>query len=88
MMWFSLAKLGFKAGSEIYKKRQETKILMAEAERTNAEKMARGELAYTQQIHQAQREIGKMNFALSLFQFPCCCWLGQFSATILIFNRR
>ena len=70
MMWFSLAKLGFKAGSEIYKKRQETKILMAEAERTNAEKMARGELAYTQQIHQAQRGDWKDEFCLILISIP------------------
>ena len=70
MMWFSLAKLGFKAGSEIYKKRQETKVLMAEAERTTAEKMARGELAFTQQIHQQQKNDWKDEFCLILISIP------------------
>jgi len=70
MMWFSLAKLGLKAGSEIYKKRQETKVLMADAERLQAQKMASGELAYTQQVTQAQKNDWKDEFCLILISIP------------------
>ena len=45
-MWFSAIKLAAQAGSHIFKKRQETKMLMADAQMRHAEKMARGEEAY------------------------------------------
>ena len=45
-MWFSAIKLALNAGTHIYKKRQETKMLMADAQATHASKMARGELEY------------------------------------------
>ena len=32
MAWFSLAKIALHAGSKIYKKRQETKMAMADAQ--------------------------------------------------------
>ena len=43
MAWFSLAKIALQAGSHIYKKRQETKMAMADAQHMHASKMARGE---------------------------------------------
>ena len=40
-MWFSAIKMAMSAGSHIYKKRQETKMRMADAQYMHAEKMAR-----------------------------------------------
>ena len=45
-MWFSAIKLALNAGSHIYKKKQETKMRMADAQYMHAEKMARGEESY------------------------------------------
>ena len=45
-MWFSAIKLALNAGNHIYKKRQETKMAMADAQHMHATKMARGETAY------------------------------------------
>ena len=38
-MWLSAVKLAINAGSHIYKKRKENQMLMADAQRTHAEKM-------------------------------------------------
>jgi hypothetical protein len=46
MAWFSLAKLALNAGTHIYKKRQETKMAMADAQHMHAKKMAEGQEAY------------------------------------------
>jgi len=43
---FGALKLALNAGSHIYKKRQETKMAMADAQHMHAAKMARGEEAY------------------------------------------
>ena len=45
-MWFSAIKLALNAGTHIYKKKQETKMAMADAQHMHAAKMARGEEAY------------------------------------------
>ena len=45
-MWFGAIKLALNAGTHIYKKRQETKMAMADAQLMHAEKMARGEESY------------------------------------------
>ena len=42
MAWFSLAKVALQAGTHIFKKRQETKMMMADAQHHHAAKMARG----------------------------------------------
>ena len=49
-MWFSAIKLAINAGTHIYKKKQETKMRMADAQASHAEKMANGELEYKAQI--------------------------------------
>ena len=41
-MWFSAIKLAINAGSHVYKKRQQTKMLMADAQMRHAEKMSSG----------------------------------------------
>ena len=46
MAWFSLAKVAIQAGSHIFKKRQETKMMMADAQHHHAAKMAKGEIDY------------------------------------------
>ena len=45
-MWLSAVKLALKAGTPIYKERQETKMAMADAKHKAATKMARGETEY------------------------------------------
>ena len=45
-MWFGALKLALNAGTHIYKKRQETKMAMADAQHMAAQKMARGETEY------------------------------------------
>ena len=46
MVWFSALKLGLNAATHIYKKKQETKMAMADAQHMHASKMARGESEY------------------------------------------
>ena len=43
MAWFSLAKMALQAGTHIFKKRQETKMAMADAQHMHAQKMAQGQ---------------------------------------------
>ena len=69
-MWFSAIKLAMTAGSHIYKNRQETKMLMSNAEKAHAEKMANGELEYTQLIKTDQQGSFKDEFVLILISLP------------------
>ena len=55
-MWLSAVKLAINAGSHIYKKRKETQMLMADAQRTHAEKMARGDIEYKQSVMQNNQQ--------------------------------
>ena len=55
-MWFSAIKMAMSAGSHIYKKRQETKMRMADAQYMHAEKMARGEEAYQGKLLEARQK--------------------------------
>ena len=68
-MWFSAIKLAISAGSHIYKKRQETRMLMADAQRTHAQRMARGEIEYKQAIIQSHQG-WKDEFVLILVSAP------------------
>ena len=68
-MWFSAIKLAISAGSHIYKKRQETRMLMADAQRTHAERMARGEIEYKQAMIQSHQG-WKDEFVLLLVASP------------------
>ena len=69
-MWLSAIKLAVNAGSHIYKKRQETKMLMADAQATHASKMARGELEYKQAVMQNNQQGWKDEFVLILVSAP------------------
>ena len=54
-MWFSAIKLALNAGTHIYKKKQETKMRMADAQAAHAEKMAKGELEYSGKLLEARQ---------------------------------
>ena len=63
-MWFSAIKMAMSAGSHIYKKRQETKMRMADAQYLHAEKMAKGEEAYQGKLLEARQNDYKAEIVL------------------------
>ena len=65
-MWLSAIKLAINAGSHVYKQRQKTKMLMADAESKHAERLASGELEYTKVIKNDQQNSWKDEFVLLL----------------------
>ena len=69
-MWFSAIKLGLNAASHIYKKRQETKMRMADAQYHHAEKMAKGEEAYQGKLLEARQSDWKDEFVLIILSAP------------------
>ena len=69
-MWFSAIKMAVSAGSHIYKKRQETKMRMADAQYLHAEKMARGEESYQGKLLEARQSDWKDEFVLLILSAP------------------
>ena len=69
-MWFSAIKLAINTGSHIYKKRQETKMRMADAQAAHAEKMAKGELEYSGKLLEARQSDWKDEFVLIVLTLP------------------
>ncbi len=69
-MWFSAIKLALNAGSHIYKKRQETKMAMADAQHMHAQKMARGEETYQGKLLEARQNDYKDEFVLVIISAP------------------
>jgi uncharacterized ion transporter superfamily protein YfcC len=69
-MWFSAIKLAVSAGSHIFKKRQETKMRMADAQYMHAEKMARGEEAYQGKLLQSRDSDWKDEAVLIILSAP------------------
>ena len=69
-MWFSAVKLALNAGSHIYKKRQETKMAMADAQHMHAQKMARGEESYQGKLLEARQNDLKDEFVLIILSAP------------------
>ena len=69
-MWFSAIKMAMSAGSHIYKKRQETRMRMADAQYMHAEKMARGEEAYQGKLLEARQNDYKDEFVLIIISAP------------------
>ena len=69
-MWFSAIKLAINAGSHIYKKKQETKMRMADAQYLHAEKMARGEEKYQGKLLEARQSDWKDEFVLVVLTLP------------------
>ena len=69
-MWLSAIKLAVNAGSHIYKKKQETKMMMANAQAKHAEKMASGEAEYQGKLLQSRDSDWKDEFILLLLALP------------------
>ena len=63
---FGALKLALNAGTHIYKKRQETKMLMADAQATQAAKMARGETEYQGKLLEARQNDYKDEVVLAI----------------------
>ena len=70
MAWFSLAKLALNAGTHIYKKRQETKMAMSEAQLMHATKMAEGQEAYQGKLLEARQSDWKDEAVLIILSLP------------------
>ena len=70
MAWFGLAKLALNAGTHIYKKRQETKMAMADAQHMHAVKMSRGEEAYQGKLLEARQADYKDEIVLAILTLP------------------
>ena len=69
-MWFSAIKLALNAGSHIYKKRQETKMAMADAQHMHAQKMASGEETYQGKLLEARQNDYKDEIVLCVLTLP------------------
>jgi uncharacterized ion transporter superfamily protein YfcC len=69
-MWFSAIKLALNAGTHIYKKKQETKMMMANAQAAHAKKMADGELEYSGKLLEARQSDWKDEFVLIVLTLP------------------
>ena len=69
-MWFSALKLGLNAATHIYKKKQETKMKMADAQLMHAEKMARGEEQYQGKLLEARQSDWKDEAVLIVLSLP------------------
>ena len=69
-MWFSALKLGLNAATHIYKKKQETKMAMADAQHMHASKMAKGESEYQGKLLEARQSDWKAEFVLLVLTAP------------------
>ena len=69
-MWLSAVKLALNAGTHIYKKRQETKMAMADAQHMAATKMARGETEYQGKLLEARQADYKDEVVLLILTLP------------------
>ena len=69
-MWLSAIKLALNAGTHIYKKKQETKMAMADAQHMHAAKMARGEEAYQGKLLESRQSDWKDEAVLIILSMP------------------
>ena len=70
MAWFGLAKIALQAGTHIFKKRQETKMAMAEAQHMHASRMAKGEESYQGKLLEARQSDWKDEAVLAILTLP------------------
>jgi uncharacterized ion transporter superfamily protein YfcC len=63
-------KLAINAGTHIYKKKQETKMAMADAQHMAASKMAKGETEYQGKLLEARQSDWKDEFVLIVLTLP------------------
>ena len=69
-MWMNLISMGVKAGTHIYKNRQQTKMLMSDAEKRHALAMAKGEKEYQGKLLNSRDSDWKDEFILLLLSAP------------------
>ena len=69
-MWFNAIKLAVSAGSHIYKKKQETKMLMADAQMNHAQKMSKGDIEYSGKLLEARQADYKDEAILIILTLP------------------
>ena len=69
-MWLSAIKLAAQAGTHIFKKRQETKMLMADAQMMHARKMAQGAEQYQGKLLEAGQSDWKDEAVLIILSLP------------------
>ena len=69
-MWLSAIKLAVNAGSHIYKKKQETKMLMADAQMNHAQKMSKGDIEYSGKLLEARQADYKDEAILIILTLP------------------
>ena len=70
MAWVGLAKIALQAGTHIFKKRQETKMAMADAQHMHAQKMAQGQEAYQGKLLEARQSDWKDEAVLLILSAP------------------
>jgi hypothetical protein len=70
MIPWGLLGSGIKAGLEIYKNKKKSEIIMSEAAIVHAEKMKRGEIEFSGQIAQNQKNDWKDEFILLVLSSP------------------
>ena len=69
-MWLNAISLALKAGTHIYKNKQQTKMLMSDAQMRHAEAMAKGEKEFQGQLLEARQSDWKDEFILILLSLP------------------
>ena len=69
-MWLSIAKMAFQTGAHVIKNRQQTKMLISDAERLHAQKMANGEVEYKKAVMANNNQGWKDEFVLILVSAP------------------
>ena len=69
-MWLGIAKMAFQTGAHVIKNRQQTKMLVSDAERLHAQKMANGEVEYKKAIMANNNQGWKDEFVLILVSAP------------------
>ena len=69
-MWLNLISLGVKTASHLYQNKQQTKMLMSDAQLVHAERMAKGELEYKAKIIESNDNGWKDEFVLVLVSVP------------------
>ena len=69
-MWANVIMGAFKVGAHVLKNRQQTKMLMSDAEKMHAEKMARGEVEYQKAVMDNNNQGWKDEFVLILVSAP------------------
>ena len=70
MAWFGLAKIALQAGTHIFKKRQETKMAMADAQHMHAKRMADGQADYQGKLLEARESDWKDEAVLVILSLP------------------